>query len=233
MEEKILIKSEQYNIKRVFAILVIIGLILSLVIFASNIFNWSEMYDAFSKVYVKHKGIKCDTGYYSGGKCYDCRVIIDNPNWFGYVIPRALTIESLIPFPALSIIGGIVYLCLSSYELTVSNKRIYGKVAWGKRVDLPVDSISATAMIRVLKGVSVSTSSGRISFRVIKNADAIYKIMNDLLIERQQEKTGATIVTNMPASDEADKIKKYKELLDSGVITQEEFDAKKKQLLDL
>lgn len=31
----------------------------------------------------------------------------------------------------------------------------------------------------------------------------------------------------------ADEIKKYKELLDSGIITQEEFNTKKKQLLDL
>lgn len=31
----------------------------------------------------------------------------------------------------------------------------------------------------------------------------------------------------------ADELKKYRELLDSGVITQEEFDAKKKQLLGL
>ena len=31
----------------------------------------------------------------------------------------------------------------------------------------------------------------------------------------------------------ADELKKYKELLDSGVISQEEFDAKKKQLLEL
>ena len=34
------------------------------------------------------------------------------------------------------------------------------------------------------------------------------------------------------ASD-ADELKKFKELLDSGIITQEEFDAKKKQLLGL
>ena len=34
-------------------------------------------------------------------------------------------------------------------------------------------------------------------------------------------------------SSEADELKKYKDLLDSGVITQEEFDAKKKQLLGL
>ncbi|MGI6030792.1 MAG: SHOCT domain-containing protein [Eubacteriales bacterium] len=31
----------------------------------------------------------------------------------------------------------------------------------------------------------------------------------------------------------ADELKKFKELLDSGVITQEEFEAKKKQLLGL
>jgi hypothetical protein len=34
-------------------------------------------------------------------------------------------------------------------------------------------------------------------------------------------------------SSAADEIKKFKELLDMGVITQEEFDAKKKQLLGL
>ena len=33
--------------------------------------------------------------------------------------------------------------------------------------------------------------------------------------------------------DSADEIKKFKELLDMGAITQEEFDAKKKQLLGL
>lgn len=36
-----------------------------------------------------------------------------------------------------------------------------------------------------------------------------------------------------PAVDETELLKKYKDLLDSGVITQEEFDAKKKQILGL
>ena len=39
-----------------------------------------------------------------------------------------------------------------------------------------------------------------------------------------------TVVQQVSAADE---IKKFKELLDLGVITQEEFDAKKKQLLGL
>lgn len=40
----------------------------------------------------------------------------------------------------------------------------------------------------------------------------------------------ATVVQEVSAADE---IKKFKDLLDSGIITQEEFDAKKKQLLGL
>ncbi|WP_421016734.1 SHOCT domain-containing protein [Furfurilactobacillus cerevisiae] len=38
---------------------------------------------------------------------------------------------------------------------------------------------------------------------------------------------------DVPPLDATDKISKYKSLLDSGAITQEEFDAKKKQLLNL
>ncbi len=40
-------------------------------------------------------------------------------------------------------------------------------------------------------------------------------------------------VETSPTTSAADELKKFKELLDSGVITQEEFDAKKKQLLGL
>ena len=42
-----------------------------------------------------------------------------------------------------------------------------------------------------------------------------------------------TVVVANSQSTPADELKKYKELLDSGIITQEEFDAKKKQLLGL
>ena len=46
----------------------------------------------------------------------------------------------------------------------------------------------------------------------------------------QSAKEGGTIVNNVSAAEE---LKKFKELLDAGIITQEEFDAKKKQLLGL
>lgn len=43
----------------------------------------------------------------------------------------------------------------------------------------------------------------------------------------------AATTTATPSVSPADELKKYKELLDSGILTQEEFDAKKKQLLGL
>lgn len=215
MEEKVLIKSERYNVKKIIKVMFIIGMALTLLAIVITML-W------FSSIYYSWEWTKREYG-----------------NVFYYTITNyfeswELILLNLIPVAGLTLIGGLIYLWLRSYELTVTDKRIYGKVAWGRRVDLPVDSVSATATTSVLKGVSVATSSGRISFLVMKNAKEIYEVINNLLLERQNSNkpTNATTVIQQN-SDEVDKLKKYKDLLDSGVITQEEFDAKKKQLLGI
>ena len=38
---------------------------------------------------------------------------------------------------------------------------------------------------------------------------------------------------SMPVKDETEEIRKYKQLLDDGIITTEEFEVKKKQILNL
>ena len=129
----------------------------------------------------------------------------------------------------LGLICLIIYAWLYSYELTVTDKRIYGKTAFGIRVDLPADSISAIGT-SWLKSIVVATSSGKISFLLIKNRDEIHKSVSNLIINRQNRSTADSSPTPTINTDE---LKKYKELLDMGVITQEEFDAKKKQLLGL
>lgn len=55
------------------------------------------------------------------------------------------------------------------------------------------------------------------------------------IVSEYQNTHGKTAqsVTNVIQKSPAEQIKEYKDLLDSGVITQEEFDAKKKQLLGL
>lgn len=118
-----------------------------------------------------------------------------------------------------------------SCDIVVTDKRVYGRATFGKRVDLPLDSISAVGT-SALWGIDVGTSSGRIHFKLIKNYEEIHSELSKLLMERQHSEKQNNIQSNITTSN-ADELKKYKELLDGGVITQEEFDAKKKQLLGL
>lgn len=131
-------------------------------------------------------------------------------------------------------ITGIVYWATAGCEIVVTDKRIYGKVAFGKRVDLPLDSVSAVATTSAFtQGVSVSTSSGRITFLYLSKKEEIASKIRELLVDRQNKVTASTTINQEIPQSNADELKKYKELLDSGVISQEEFDAKKKQLLGL
>ena len=125
----------------------------------------------------------------------------------------------------LIIAGIIMWLYVKNCEIVVTNKRIYGKAAFGNRVDIPLDSVTAVGIIGWLKGISVSSSSGFIKFLYISNYNEIHKKISDIIMSR------TSISRN--DSSQADELKKYKELLDNGVISQEEFNAKKKQLLDL
>ena len=49
----------------------------------------------------------------------------------------------------------------------------------------------------------------------------------------QQNQMNAVYPLQMPNQSAADELKKYKELLNQGIITEEEFQAKKEQLLKL
>ena len=138
----------------------------------------------------------------------------------------------MIIVPICLLIGTIIAKHLTNFELTVTDKRIYGTIKKRKRVDIPLDSISAVGIGRG-KSFTVSSASGKISFSAIKNRNEIHEIVSKLLVDRQKQTETSATVASAPATSNADELKKYKELLDSGVITQEEFDAKKKQLLGL
>lgn len=129
----------------------------------------------------------------------------------------------------------IIYFYLSKMEITVTNKRVYGKKAFGQRIDLPFDVISVVGTL-FLKGIVVGTASGKIRFLGIKNNKEIHKEISKLLNERQEKKHDISAKEEKQKKNNigtAEELKKYKDLLDSGAITQEEFDTKKKQLLNL
>lgn len=128
-----------------------------------------------------------------------------------------------------------MYNAVQNSEIVVVQDNVRGLTAFGKRVDLPMDSISAVGS-SMFNSIIVSTSSCVIRFYAIENVDEVRRVIGNLIQERQQKQiiisTVSGIAQESPHSN-ADELKKLKELLDSGVITQEEFDMKKKQLLGL
>lgn len=136
-------------------------------------------------------------------------------------------------FAGTAIILLVLYFYMKKMELTVTDKRIYGKVAFGKQVDLPVDSISAVST-SALKGIAVATSSGKIAFLGLTNRDEISKAISNLIINRQSAKAPVSQATAAaPTANSMDDLLKLNDLLKAGIITQEEFEIKKKQLLGL
>ena len=133
------------------------------------------------------------------------------------------------------LLGGVsavmaVLICVFGYnsQIVITNRRVFGKTLLGQRVDLPLDSISAVSLTNpLLAGISVSTNSGRITFYLMSQREKAHKVLCDLINDRRKN----TSIENHQSN--ADELKKFKDLLDSGVITQDEFDAKKKQLLGL
>ncbi len=153
-----------------------------------------------------------------------------------FLVPPLDSETYMLPVPIIGgfilIVWGIVLLFyVNNCEICVTDKRIYGKAVFGVRVDIPVDSVSSVGTMQLFKGVSVASASGRIKFLYISNAEEIHKVISDILINRQRNSGRYTPAAQN--TDTVDRLKKYKELLDSGVITQEEFDAKKKELLNM
>lgn len=294
MEEKILVQSEHYNIKKVVRILcslvVVLSIIASIVVYVTYcVGNYNVSKANYENVYLHNRqssineynnilenyeieeeqDIECyhteyTFGYYNG---YQYKAAIPmskeeflekHPSastymWCAHGLHDYDSFEEYagsffeigdnqkvvvaIPLLANVLVPLIIllYTWLRSYSLVITDKRVYGKTAFGKQVDLPLDSVSAVGT-SALKGIAVGTSSGKIRFKLIKNQKDIHRVISKLLAERQTvEKTfgETTAQQTIVKSTDADELKKFKELLDMGAITQEEFDAKKKELLGL
>ena len=141
----------------------------------------------------------------------------------------------------LLLVAGIVALVYNIHkqcELIITEKNVRGKTLRGKEVVLPLYMVSAYSTSKCMSTISVATSSGLTKFTLIGNYNEIGNVLSGLINERQTNTATAQAATSAqsapaPQSNSMDDLVKLKSLLDSGIITQEEFDAKKKQLLGL
>lgn len=76
-----------------------------------------------------------------------------------------------------------IWLYLKFSLIVVSNKRIVGKTLF-KRVDLPIDSVSAVSS-SIFSQIGICTGRGTIRFAWLKNRNEMYSIICDLLVSRQ------------------------------------------------
>ena len=244
MDEKVIIEGKKCNVKRIVLCVFIIPLIFSIIMVYMglnnhdvriNLYNthyhtdscytYQSYYSDYSDYLWDSMIPTCRYSYFSTGEEYATQIFVENE------LVQAITILGF---------GIVLCVCLffmlNFYTITVTDKRIYGRLAFGKRVDLPIDFVTSVAKIQGLKGIAVLSSSKKRKFLLIKNVNEIYNEINNLLIERQRKQYSvvATIPTNTQTiNNSPDDLIKLKELLDEGIITQEEFDAKKKQLLGL
>ena len=120
----------------------------------------------------------------------------------------------------------------SNYAFAITNKRIL--MAQQKLVGNNVQSIKlelindVTKQTGVLLGtVTIDTIKETFNVGIDKQSvDRIASALNEILFDLKSH-----TATESASSSNVDEIRKYKSLLDDGIITQEEFDAKKKELL--
>lgn len=153
---------------------------------------------------------------------------------FGFHLIHGITDN--IPVAIIAIIAIIVVIIvtfwLSGMEITVTDVRVYGNTSFKKRVDIPIDSISAVST-SALKGIAVASSSGTIAFKGFENNYEIHKKISELLYSRQKEdknNAGSVMANN---TDRSEELRKYKKLYDDGVITEEDFNKKKSQIIGM
>ena len=128
-------------------------------------------------------------------------------------------------------------------SLTLTETQIYGTLKLpfsSQKLQMPIDKVdnvyTKTGIADAFRSgntLAIRTASGVVKFHYVHNADEF-----TAAAMKQIEAAKAKTVTNSEKNQELqpnniEDLKKYKELLDSGVISQEEFDAKKKQLLGM
>jgi hypothetical protein len=223
--ENIIIKGTPKK-NKVALIVLLSGIAVAIISFivASYYFNNVDGYEYFGFGY---------GGWYTYCVIYDFNFFdFYFSEFFGSCIHGYMLIAGVIAI----IVGLIMKFNTEKCEITVTNNRIFGKLAHGKEVNIPLNQVTGLHSCS-FDGVSVASIGNVSDFHCIANHEEVMKAISYLLANPQGAGTSPVQVSNASTSsssnNEAEQLKRFKDLLDSGVITQEEFDAKKKEILGL
>ena len=234
MEENVLITSEVDKKTKstlfILAIALLAFCVVSCMILALNVWDAEYYVGGYNlgAYYVK--------GYWDSKIASGYDIIFDS-DYFSSTISTVFCI-TLFALACLSFVVGlpllIAYLAMQKCSLEITDKSVRGKSFFGKEIVLPMYMVSSYSTRKLFSIVSVATSSGITKFALIKNSNEIGNVLSQEINERQDNTSNTpTVTAQATQSNSMDDLKKLKELLDAGIISQEEFDAKKKQFLGL
>lgn len=131
-------------------------------------------------------------------------------------------------------LGGLIHLIMyfatKNNEITLTNYKITGTYRRSLSLNIPIDSVSSVSKGR-MGSLCITCAGNKYSILFVSNKEKFCAQLNELLNKRAHQSLNA--IPNVNQQSNYDEIAKLKQLLDAGIITQEEFDVKKKQLLGL
>ena len=155
--------------------------------------------------------------------------------WLALIVPLAF----MLCFAVLPRI--ISKLC----SLTLTDRQVYGQLKTligKKKMQIPIEHLDAVmtsrGIIDVLCGgeaLIIQSNAGRIKFHYVQNADefaaAAMKLISDVKKSAQAAAPAPVPVQSVTGSDAMEKINSLKQMLENGLITQEQFDQKREEIL--
>ena len=133
-------------------------------------------------------------------------------------------------------------------ELVLTDKQLNGTLKFPfstQKIQIPTEKIdniyTSDSLVDALRGgktLAIRSASGIIKFHYVYNADEFVDVAMKQ-VEAIRNNGAAEVKAEAPKAEAAgtssaiEDVKKLKELLDSGILTPEEFEAKKKELLGL
>ena len=122
-------------------------------------------------------------------------------------------------------------------NIVVTNYKIVGSYGLKGQMNIPIDSVSSVVADTLHShGIGFTCAGNEYKVYYIENRNEIIDVVNKLITERVANKSQVISSVNIEQNinnDITTELRKYKSLLDDGLITQEEYDTKKKQLLEL
>ena len=133
----------------------------------------------------------------------------------------------VIPF-AIWLIASLLYFFDKKHSLTITEEKVVCKN--GKKIikEFFIKDIK-TVQLTKLRGLKIQGTGIKYNINMLKNADEIRELLMDCI----EKANNSTKKTQNTQTNNLEELKQIKELLDMGIITQEEFDKKKKELLNL